>query len=395
MKCRRAGESLTSRSLLALVTAVVLASCGTSDPPEPGLAASSEASTDTTATAAEETTTTTAPQTTATAEPREPAKEPDQSTTTTTTTTSAPEPQLVGERVFEPLPARDDPCGDLLPAGQYQFSMLLDDAGTITEVPLLVHVLPEVVEDNIVPTLVIDFHPSGFTLGRSVSYFVDRESQRLGGAVFVNPRADTTLAPSWGRTETFNRKLITQLWDEVSSALCFRPNQAVWGGVSEGTTLVVEAICETDLPMSFAVLGLGLHFRDGCDPSRPVPIQASSFFTPPAGGGPHWDGPYVPPNEWEAETATYDPAPDSLDRWAELYNCSDQRLETVVGDPEDVLERDSVVYSYTDCDALLTLIGFEIDDAGFAENPHVRSPSFEQVVLTRRSVYYEHLKARQ
>lgn len=43
---------------------------------------------------------------------------------------------------------------------------------------------------------------------------------------------------------------------------------------------------------------------------------------------------------------TYDPTPVVLDRWAALYNCTDARLEQTVPDPENQLDRESVIFSY-------------------------------------------------
>lgn len=304
----------------------------------------------------------------------------------TTTTTTEPEPELQGERLHEPLPFRDDPCSDRLPAGQHWFSMLLNDNGTITEIPILIEVIGNVVDAGIIPRLVIDFHSNEFAESRGLSGgSTQRNSDRWGGTVFVNPRADTTLTPVWAKSATFDGNVVTQLWEELNGSLCFNPDNSAWGGLMEGNQLVVEAICETNIPMSHAVLGLGMHFREGCSPSRPVPVSSSDVFTPLEGGSPHWDGPFTPPNVFNAKAGSYEGAPVSLDRWAELYNCTDDRLEETAPDPDDLLERDSVFFGYTDCDAPLLAYATQVAPNRFT--PDIGAQLAPQFVELRDALF--------
>lgn len=79
-----------------------------------------------------------------------------------------------------------------------------------------------------------------------------------------------------------------------------------------------------------------------------------------AGVGPSWDSPWTPPIAVELEASGgFTPAPDRLATWAERYHCTDAVDQVTVDDPGEELDRDTVFWSHTDCDAPLYWFGVQ------------------------------------
>ncbi len=280
--------------------------------------------------------------------------------TSSTTKLADPDDRDVGS--VSSLLADAETCEARLPVGEHELA--IEFAGD--QIPVIVQV-DEAAAAKDSPALVIDFHVGGAAAIMALDPQV--ASPRTGGAIFVQPRAGATTSSFWSRNATFNTDYVNALWAAVSTGLCFDESRTLWAGIGQGHLLVLDAICNTTHPVGAAYLVFGMNIRKDCSggAARPVPIVSVDPLISLPDVPMAWDSGWVPPVPLEAEQYNFGPTLESLDLWAELYDCADERTEETVAlddAPQAVLRS----ASYTDCAASLKTFGFGSDV--FTESPN-------------------------
>lgn len=276
-----------------------------------------------------------------------------------TTTTSEPAsastmPPEEIDRVYQPLPQADDPCAEPVQEGSDTFSIFVDGS----ERPVYVE-WPEYTPGS-PPRMVVGFHGAGWGIDTM------KDTLRIPGIephIFVVPSPQDVDIAFWSETAEFDLNFVSALFADIPAAFCFDSSQTILNGIGQGALLTAEAICNTEIPIQLVVMSLSFVSPTVCEPARDVPIIAHNTFDflPPVGA--HWDGRWDPPVAHVVEwTDGIGPVPEDLDEWAARYGCEGPRLEETLPDPDDVLERDSVLFAYPDCNTPLFAFGYESDD---------------------------------
>ncbi len=339
--------------IVLLALAVIASACGSSssDSAEQGVSPDDE--TVQTADDAEASAPTAAPATTAAA-PTTTSAAP------TTTTTEEPPPASTVppedvDRVYQPLPQSDDPCSTPVEEGSDTFSIFVDGA----ERPVYVE-WPATATDE-PPGLVVGLHGAGS--GIATRKDILRLSE-LEPHVFVVPSPLDSDIAFWSETPTFNLDFVSTLFAELPKALCFDSSKTILNSAGQGGLVSADAICHTDIPIQLAVMSLSFISPVDCAPVRDVPIISFNTFDFDPTVGAHWDNRWDPPVPHEvAQTGGIGPVPEDLDEWALRYGCDGPRLEETLPDPDDVLERDSVLFAYPECATKLFAFGLEATDS--------------------------------
>ena len=294
-------------------------------------------------------------------------------TTTAPATTTTPATADL-ERDYPALPVHEDPCAQQLDVGQNTYSFFVAEE----ERPVVVEIEEQALLDE-QPQLTISFHGAG--RGPDVALTDLAVSNDLSPGIFVVPFADGSNNPFWGGAPDFNIDYFNTLYSELAQAFCFDPDRTVITGTGQGTFVVVEAICESDIPIQTAALTLGmLSFLD-CVPDRPVPLITMDVFEFRTNLGAYWDGAWDPPGEYErVRSGGIRSTPEALDDWAMVYGCDGPRIEETLPDDDEVLERDTVLYSYPDCIAPLFAFGLENGEGGSAISAAAFISAFNRVV---------------
>lgn len=191
--------------------------------------------------------------------------------------------------------------------------------------------------------------------------------------VSANANAGPPEPAFWSQGETFNAEYLATLFDHLGSSLCLDRADVGLLGLGQGALAAAQGLCQADLPVDLVLMYVGLYKIADCAPARAVPILSLDSYEFDPLTGAHWDGSWSTGSPLETElTGGVGPTPDDLAVWAELYNCTDGPAERVLPDEANLLQRDSVVLSYRDCDAPLTAIGME--DALYDLRPQVLAP---------------------
>jgi poly(3-hydroxybutyrate) depolymerase len=241
------------------------------------------------------------------------------------------------------------------------------------------------------PALVIDLHTQSTSLAAGrFEWVVDRSfwDHPMQGAVIAWPLADASSTPAWLQSETFDVDYMRALWDHLTSTVCFDQARVMLSGLGTSSLVAAEVICDTDIPIALAYVGLGgVPSMQNCTPARPVPIVSIEVFEYNPGVGPSWDSPWTSPLAAEQQASGgWAPAPERLAAWAGRYHCTDAAEMVTLPDPGEETARDTILWSHRECDAPLYWFGMENNEPpaiGASEAAYIAAwTSLQQIIAS-------------